>query len=116
MPGLTAHLEDCAHPDLDAAPSSANDQDNDKRLNTTSRADLLEHMGLPLRIFGKGAVFMPYAPLQHLDLLAAYETKSYVVGSTNSLLLQQKERYADLLVNLDEQNSVTILSTRRDLG
>ena len=54
---------------------------------------------------------MPYAPLQHLDLLAAYETKSYVVGSTNSLLLQQKERYADLLVNLDEQNSITILST-----
>lgn len=30
------------------------------------------------------------------------QTKSYVVGSTNSLLLQQKERYCDLLVNLDD--------------
>ena len=58
---------------------------------------------------GQGSFFSPYAPLQHLDLLAAYETKSYVVGSTNSLLLQQKDRYADILINLDE-SSVTISS------
>ena len=109
MPGLMAHLEDCAHPDLDAALPTLTEADM-ALPTTTSRASLLAHMGLPLRIFGKGAVLMPYAPLQHLDLLAAYETKSYVVGSTNSLLLQQKERYADLLVNLDEHNSITILS------
>lgn len=33
-----------------------------------------------------------------------------MVGSTNSLLLQQRDRYADLLVNLDENSSITIFS------
>lgn len=33
-----------------------------------------------------------------------------MVGSTNSLLLQQKERYSDILINLDESNSITITS------
>ena len=33
-----------------------------------------------------------------------------MVGSTNSLLLQQKEKYSDILVNLDENNSITITS------
>ena len=36
-------------------------------------------------------------------------TKSYIVGSTNSLLLQQKDRYSDILINLDE-DTVTISS------
>ena len=35
-------------------------------------------------------------------MLADYGTKSYIVGSTNSLLLQQKDRYSDILINLDE--------------
>jgi len=45
-------------------------------------------------------MFGPYTPLQQLDLLADDGTKSYVVGSTNSLLLQQKDRYSDILVNV----------------
>lgn len=32
------------------------------------------------------------------------------MGSTNSLLLQQKERYSDILINLDESNSINITS------
>ncbi|RMZ90603.1 hypothetical protein DV736_g2158, partial [Chaetothyriales sp. CBS 134916] len=107
MPGLMAHLEDCAHPDLDTLVDR---QRESAPPNASSRAGLLLYMGQPLRIFGKGSVFMPYAPLQHLDLLADYDTKSYVVGSTNSLLLQQKEHYADLLVNIDDQNLISILS------
>ena len=58
----------------------------------------------------QGSFFGPYTPLQQLDLLASYDTKSYVVGSTNSLLLQQKEKYSDILINLDESNSITITS------
>lgn len=49
-------------------------------------------------------MFGPYTPLQHLDLLADYGTKSYVVGSTNSLLLQQKDRYSDILINVRVAN------------
>ena len=59
-------------------------------------------MGLPLQLFGKGALFGPYTPLQQLDVLADYGTKSYIVGSTNSLLLQQKDRYSDILVNVSQ--------------
>jgi len=57
-------------------------------------------MGMPLQIFGKGSLFGPYTPLQQLDILADVGTKSYVVGSTNSLLLQQKDRYSDILINV----------------
>jgi len=67
-------------------------------------------MGLPLQIFGKGALFGPYTPLQQLDLLADRGTKSYIVGSTNSLLLQQKDRYSDVLINLDD-HTINISST-----
>ncbi|KKY28293.1 putative avl9 protein [Phaeomoniella chlamydospora] len=67
-------------------------------------------MGLPLQLFGKGSFFGPYTPLQQLDLLADYGTKSYIVGSTNSLLLQQKDKYSDILINLDDL-SVAISST-----
>lgn len=67
-------------------------------------------MGLPLQIFGKGNFFGPYTPLQQLDILADYGTKSYIVGSTNSLLLQQKDKYSDILINLDE-TTINITST-----
>lgn len=71
---------------------------------------VLAYMGLPLQLFGKGSLFGPYTPLQQLDLLADQDTKSYIVGSTNSLLLQQKDRYSDILINLDD-HSITITST-----
>ena len=48
----------------------------------------------------QGSLFGPYTPLQQLDVLADEGTKSYVVGSTNSLLLQQKDRYSDILINV----------------
>lgn len=43
-------------------------------------------------------------------MLADVGTKSYIVGSTNSLLLQQRDRYSDILINLDE-NFINITST-----
>lgn len=48
--------------------------------------------------------------MQQLDLLADVGTKSYIVGSTNSLLLQQRDRYSDILINLDE-DFINITST-----
>src|SRR5690606_19651827 len=55
-------------------------------------------------------LFGPYTPLQQLDMLSAKETKSYIIGSTNNLLLQQKDRYSDILINLDE-GTINISST-----
>ena len=77
---------------------------------------VLTYMGLPLQLFGKGALFGPYTPLQQLDMLADQDTKSYIVGSTNSLLLQQRDRYSDILINLDEHTlNVTSSSLRHAL-
>ncbi|TVY68964.1 Late secretory pathway protein AVL9 [Lachnellula suecica] len=109
IPGLIRNLQDCADPELDnyeknlVKPTS---------LKSSDRSSLLSYMGLPLQ----GSLFGPYTPLQQLDILADYGTKSYIVGSTNSLLLQQKDRYSDILINLDETTiNITSSSLRAAL-
>ena len=57
-------------------------------------------------------MFGPYTPLQQLDILADCGTKSYIIGSTNSLLLQQKDRYSEILINVSGQ--VYVLYLNRD--
>ncbi|KAL2137229.1 hypothetical protein VTI74DRAFT_6440 [Chaetomium olivicolor] len=99
IPGLLRNLQDSAGPELDSYEKGLTMPTS---LRTSDRNSLLSYMGLPLQIFGKGSLFGPYTPLQQLDILADFGTKSYIVGSTNSLLLQQKDRYSDILINLDE--------------
>ncbi|KUI68727.1 Late secretory pathway protein AVL9 [Cytospora mali] len=99
IPGLIRKLQDCADPELNSFEEQLT---MPTHLRTSNRASLQAYMGLPLQIFGKGSLFGPYTPLQQLDVLADHETKSYIVGSTNSLLLQQRDRYSDILINLDE--------------
>ncbi|KAK6948386.1 hypothetical protein Daesc_010152 [Daldinia eschscholtzii] len=101
------NLQDCAGPDLNNYEKNLTQPTS---LRTSDRNSLLSYMGLPLQIFGKGSLFGPYTPLQQLDILADFGTKSYIVGSTNSLLLQQRDRYSDILINLDE-NTINITST-----
>ncbi|KAH8698446.1 transport protein Avl9-domain-containing protein [Talaromyces proteolyticus] len=114
LPGLINNLQDCADPAFDSYSEKA---EKPSSLKTSERSSLLAYMGLPLQIFGKGSIFGPYTPLQQLDLLADHGTKSYVVGSTNSLLLQQKDRYSDILINLDEGTvNVTSPSLRTALA
>ena len=57
-------------------------------------------MGLPLQLFCQGMFFGPYTPLQQIDMLEHEQTKGYLIGTTNSLFLQRKERHADILVNV----------------
>ncbi|CAJ2502116.1 Uu.00g049690.m01.CDS01 [Anthostomella pinea] len=107
VPGLLRNLQDCAGPELNDCEKKLSPPTS---LRTSDRNSLLSYMGLPLQIFGKGSLFGPYTPLQQLDILADFGTKSYIVGSTNSLLLQQKDRYSDILINLDE-DTINITST-----
>ncbi|TGJ83255.1 hypothetical protein E0Z10_g5508 [Xylaria hypoxylon] len=107
IPGLLRNLQDSAGPDMNSYEKQLSQPTS---LRTSDRNSLLAYMGLPLQIFGKGSLFGPYTPLQQLDLLADFGTKSYIVGSTNSLLLQQKDRYSDILINLDE-DTINITST-----
>ncbi|PHH59212.1 hypothetical protein CDD81_3567 [Ophiocordyceps australis] len=106
IPGLLRNLQDCADPELDSHEKQLSQP---MSLQSSNRSSLLSFVGLPLQIFGKGSFFGPYTPLQQLDVLADYGTKSYLVGSTNSLLLQQRDRYSDILINLDE-DVITISS------
>ncbi|KAF1976468.1 hypothetical protein BU23DRAFT_551431 [Bimuria novae-zelandiae CBS 107.79] len=107
IPGLIRHLQDSADPKFNSCESKLVTPTS---LKTSQRSSLLTYMGLPLQLFGKGSLFGPYTPLQQLDVLADQETKSYIVGSTNSLLLQQRDRYSDILINLDE-HTVNVTST-----
>ena len=106
IPGLVRSLRDCADPQMDRYAETLKKPDS---VRTSDRASLLAYMGIPLQIFGKGSIFGPYTPLQQLDMLTDMGTKSYIVGSTNTLLLQQKDRYCDILINLDD-DAVTVLS------
>lgn len=99
IPGLVRNLHDCAAPQLDRYAEEARMPDS---VRTSDRVSLLTYMGLPLQIFGKGSIFGPYTPLQQLDTATDESTKSYILGSTNSLLLGQRDRYCEVLVNLDE--------------
>ncbi|KAI0404173.1 transport protein Avl9-domain-containing protein [Xylaria palmicola] len=114
IPGLLRNLQDCAGPEMNSYEKQLS---RPTSLRTSDRNSLLTYMGLPLQIFGKGSLFGPYTPLQQLDLLADFGTKSYIVGSTNSLLLQQKDRYSDILINLDEDTvNITSPSLRSALA
>ncbi|ORY65488.1 transport protein Avl9-domain-containing protein [Pseudomassariella vexata] len=114
IPGLLRNLQDCAGPELNNYEKKLT---RPTSLRTSDRNSLLCYMGLPLQIFGKGSLFGPYTPLQQLDILADFGTKSYIVGSTNSLLLQQKDRYSDILINLDDDTiNITSSSLRSALA
>lgn len=94
IPGLLQALEDCGSPPLATrAPSLS----QPASLKTSDRRSMMAYAGLPLDIFGKDAFFQPYIPLQQLDMMK--ETRSWLCGSTNSIVSQSPE--VDLLVDLE---------------
>jgi hypothetical protein len=93
LPGLLQTLDDCGSPPLAArAPTLS----RPTSLRTSDRKSMMAYTGLPLDIFGKDAFFQPYLPLQQLDVAA--DTKSWLCGSTNSIVTARKE--IDLFVNV----------------
>jgi hypothetical protein len=93
LPGLLHTLQDCGSPPL---ASRAPTLTKPNSLRTSDRKSMLAYLGLPLDVFGKDAFFQPYIPLQQLDMIR--ETKSWLCGSTNTIVTGQKE--IDLLVNV----------------
>ncbi|KAJ7274193.1 transport protein Avl9-domain-containing protein [Mycena rebaudengoi] len=94
LPGLLQTLDDCGSPPLAArAPTLSRPTE----LRTSDHKSMMAYTGLPLDIFGKDAFFQPYLPLQQLDV--AKDTKSWLCGSTNSIVTQRPE--VDLLVNTE---------------
>ncbi|KAG7553558.1 hypothetical protein FFLO_02990 [Filobasidium floriforme] len=96
MPGLLMNLADAGGPDLDFRSEKAK---RPTSLRTSDRNSLLRYMGLPLHTFGANAFFQPYLPLQQIEMLTA---GSWLVGTTNSIVTQQRDCQWDLLINIDQ--------------
>ncbi|CCL98519.1 uncharacterized protein FIBRA_00518 [Fibroporia radiculosa] len=94
IPGLLQNLEDCGSPPLAARAQTLS---RPTSLKTSDHKSMMAYAGLPLDLFGKDAFFQPYLPLQQLDMLK--DTQSWLCGSTNSIVTQQKE--VDILVNIE---------------
>lgn len=55
-----------------------------------------------LYLFGKDAFFQPYLPLQQVESLRA---PTWLVGSTNQIVTQQRDCKFDVLVNVSDHSS-----------
>ena len=99
VPDLLLSLEDAGSPAMDKQSSKRKRAES---LKTSDRKSLLRFMGLPLHLFGKDSFFQPYLPLQQIDM--ASKSKSYLVGTTNSIYRQQKECSIDVIVDLEHSS------------
>ncbi|KAI9342940.1 transport protein Avl9-domain-containing protein [Obelidium mucronatum] len=98
MPDLLRHLHDVGAPNLSYEEQGTFSPDD----AADSFKQKLRNLGLPLRIFGEGAFFQPYIPLQQVDVLMAPETKSFLVGTSNSIFLHNKTAKIDAIVNCEK--------------
>src|SRR5271170_3017833 len=97
IPLLLYYLDDSGDPKLGNFTGSIKKASS---LKTSDRMSLLGYMGLPLQIFCQGMFFGPYTPLQQIDMLEDDGTRGYLIGSTNGLFLQRRDRHADIVVNV----------------
>ncbi|GAA5839999.1 hypothetical protein JCM3766R1_000637 [Sporobolomyces carnicolor] len=96
IPALLTSLQDSASPALSERSKNLHKPTS---LKTSDKGSLIRYLGLPLEIFGQGSFFQPYLPLQQIDMLA--KSKTYLVGTTNSIIQQQRDCNIDVVVNLD---------------
>ncbi len=95
LPGLLVQLEDCASPELKSSQAKRTKVDS---VRTSDKGSLLRYMGYPLPIFGEGAFFQPYLPLQQIDSLKA---ASWLVGTSNGVFRSQRDCAIDVVVDLE---------------
>lgn len=82
---------------------TSNDALSDARLtnNITQIAHINPELcGLPLELFTKGYLCLPYLSLPYLDLLGDVNVRGYIVGATN-VLFKQKKQLIDVLVEVE---------------
>lgn len=106
--GLLMNLRECGSADLDYRTTRT----RPTSLRTSDKASLLRYMGLrklsplmqsgladvsALSLFGKDSFFQPYLPLQQVESLRA---PSWLVGTTNQIVTQQRDCEFDVLVNV----------------
>lgn len=95
LPGLLLNLQDAGDPSLHTRAGRVEAADS---LRSSDRKSLLKFLGMPLDIFGPDAFFQPYCPLQQIDLL---KSRSWLVGTSNSIFKQQRDCKIDVVVDLE---------------
>ncbi|KAF9947492.1 late secretory pathway protein avl9 [Mortierella alpina] len=97
VPGLLKALQDSGSPFLDSEELYMQSMSKTPA-HSTDKLELFKYLGLPLHIFGEGSFFQPYLPLQQIDILQHPRTRSYIIGTTNAIFLDNRDCAADVIV------------------
>ena len=95
IPNLVLNLSDSGTPTLDNLSKGLKTPTS---LKSSDRGSMLRFIGMPLQLFSKGGFFQPYLTLQQLDYLSNPSTKSFLVGSSNEIILQNKKEWFDVIL------------------
>ena len=111
IPELLRNLHDVGSPLLDNDPAAlpiGKVSDTDDRHKDSVRSQQVDShkaklmkLGHPVRIFGAGAFFQPYIPLQQIDVLESPATKSFLTGTSNSIFSHHKSCAVDVVADAD---------------
>ena len=63
-----------------------------------------DSFGFPCAVFESGYLCLPYASLQHLDVLQHRNVRGFVVGATN-ILFKQKSKLSDVVITVENSSS-----------
>ena len=97
---LIVQLERSGYP-----KSKENERVKSQSLKSSDRSSVLKFLGLPLNIFGNGSFFQPYLTLQQLTYLDKEGVESFLVGSSNDIILERKNEWFDAVLYLDEKDN-----------
>lgn len=105
IPDLMSNLQNSGSPQLFQDVSKLKVADSFKSSN---RESVLRFLGFPLPVFEEGGLFSPYTPLQQMNDIRSKSTLFFMIGSSNTLLSEQKEELCHIFVNTDD-STVEIL-------
>ncbi|KAJ3293429.1 late secretory pathway protein avl9 [Borealophlyctis nickersoniae] len=95
---MLRHLENVGSPNLKLDEFG----DNTASITETDPAkEKFKRFGLPLRMFGEGAFFQPYVPLQQMDVITSPTTKSFLVGTSNAIFIHHRACAMDVVAHAD---------------
>lgn len=95
IPNLIMNLSDCGSPILEKLSQKLKTPTS---LRSSDRGSMLRFIGLPLQVFGKNSFFQPFLTLQQLDYVINPNTHSFLIGSSNDILLEHRKEWFDLVV------------------
>ncbi|KAI9090826.1 transport protein Avl9-domain-containing protein [Phlyctochytrium arcticum] len=101
IPELLRNLQDAGSPSLGVGHGSKKDATLHPSYGSSEHLASQIRPWMPLPIFGESCFFQPYIPLQQMDVLMSSDTKSYLVGTSNSIFLHHKGCAPDAIANVD---------------